>query len=545
MRASLAAIDGAPERPVIRVRPQADEVISEAIAALANVAGVFQRGGALVQVAREPARPTAINRPAGAPRIESLREPRILELLAGAARWAASRSGTQVLPPRWAVAGVAARGDYAGIPSLTGVAETPVLRADGTILARPGYDAATGLLYAPPVPLSLDIPSTPTRDDAARCARELLEVVQDFPFATATDRAAWVASLLTPLCRFAFDGPAPLFLIDGNTRGCGKGLSCDVVGLIATGREMTRLAPPERDEEMEKRITALALAGDSLVLIDNVASAFGWPSLDAALTGRTWNARVLGQSRMTGTLDLAATWYATGNNVILAADVVRRVLRIRLETLDERPEERSAFRHPDLRAYVRAERPRLLSAALTILRAYCLAGRPAQAVTPWGSFEAWSDLVRSAIVWAGIGDPAAGRADYTSQADQEHAILEALVAGLEAMDPTGRGVTVNDVIRRVRGLPEEALPGLLALRWAVEEVGGEEWSARRIGKRLAKLQRRVVAGRCIERMATDAHLGVVRWRAVNVQPQAPAGDDGAGMQGLAGSIEPCLAHVRD
>lgn len=41
-------------------------------------------------------------------------------------------------------------GDYApNLPVLHGVTHTPAMRADGTILDKPGYDTATGLLYLP------------------------------------------------------------------------------------------------------------------------------------------------------------------------------------------------------------------------------------------------------------------------------------------------------------------------------------------------------------------------------------------------------------
>ena len=45
-----------------------------------------------------------------------------------------------------------------------------------------------------------------------------------------------------------------------------------------------------------------------------------------------------------------------------------------------------------------------LVSALTVLRAYHVAGRPRQA-SPLGSFGEWSDLVRSALLWLGHADP--------------------------------------------------------------------------------------------------------------------------------------------
>ena len=65
---------------------------------------------------------------------------------------------------------------------------------------------------------------------------------------------------------------------------------------------------------------------------------------------------------------------------------------------------------------------------------------------PWGSFEAWSALVREAVVWAGLPDPAATRTELTSQADREAVVLYQLVAGWEEIDPTGNGLTVAELI---------------------------------------------------------------------------------------------------
>jgi len=44
-------------------------------------------------------------------------------------------------------------------------------------------------------------------------------------------------------------------------------------------------------------------------------------------------------------------------------------------------------------------------AALTILRAYHVAGRPKMPTNPLGSFEIWSRWVRDALIWLGEPDP--------------------------------------------------------------------------------------------------------------------------------------------
>ncbi len=234
--------------------------------------------------------------------------------------------------------------------------ESPVLRADGTILQTPGYDETTGLMFRPDAqfPPAVD---TLTRSDAEKAVQTLLEVVGDFPFATDAHRAAWLAATLTPLARFAYHGCSPLFLIDANVRGSGKSLLTDATSLIVAGREMARMSLPRDDDEFRKRITAIAVAGEPLILIDNIVGTLGSASLDAALTATSWSDRILGQTAMASCVPLFATWYATGNNIVLAADTARRTLHIRLESPEENPEERSGFRHADLLTWVRAERP--------------------------------------------------------------------------------------------------------------------------------------------------------------------------------------------
>lgn len=63
-----------------------------------------------------------------------------------------------------------------------------------------------------------------------------------------------------------------------------------------------------------------------------------------------------------------AEWEANGRRLPPrgASPSARRVVPCRLETAEEKPEERTGFRYPDLLAHVRAERPRLVCAGLTL-----------------------------------------------------------------------------------------------------------------------------------------------------------------------------------
>ncbi len=496
----LQALAGSetPRKLSIFVGVDEQRVVDEAVFALGRMPNVYQRAGALVHIVESSKPPRGIERPKEAPRIVRMPQPRLREVLATAARWVRDDKDKGVVPchpPDWAVKALDARGQWQEIPPIESVVTGPILRADGTVLQAPGYDAATGLYFVPDAhfPRMMD---NPTREDAEWALDVVLEIVADFPFKTEEHRAAWLAGVLTLPARWAFTGPVPLFLTDANVAGSGKTLANDAVGVVHTGQALPRMAAPRDDEEARKRITAVALAGEPAVLIDNVAGLLGSASLDAALTGTSWSDRILGRSEMTGALPLFTVWFATGNNVILGADTARRTLHIRLESPEERPEERTGFRHPDLLAWVRENRGRLAVACCTILRAFHLAGRPDQGLKPWGSFEGWSNLVRNAVVWCGMPDPGATREELQNTADRGAATLRQLIAGWQEADPEGRGMTVAAALKLLSDHPDD----YEALRAAVDEMTpiGKAPSSRSIAMKLHHLKGRVIGGRFID-----------------------------------------------
>lgn len=253
----------------------------------------------------------------------------------------------------------------------------------------------------------------------------------DFPFAQPVHRAAWFAGLLTGFARHAYEGFTPFFLVDGNVRGSGKSLLVDVAALISTGRTAARTTQASKEEEEEKQITSIALAGDPLILIDNINRPFGSGKFDAALTGEAWKGRLLATNTMPR-LKLSTVFWGTGNNVRFAAgvDTERRTLKIRFESLEENPEKRQAFRHPNLLQWVRDHRGRLAAAALTILSAYVRQGEADDLkLKTWGSFEQWSLIVRQCVHWVGLPDPYGAYEAMTESGDSTTSALEDLIEG--------------------------------------------------------------------------------------------------------------------
>jgi hypothetical protein len=531
----------------VRVELGTDEyrVNAEAEAALVEKAvGLYQRGGCLVRVLqREPDdRQDKVRRPQESLIVRDLPEAILREELTKYTDFVNVRKtkdgGTvEALahPPGHVVAAIARRGLWQGIPHLHGVVSHPVLLGDGSLLARPGYDAASGLLLRLPAGLDVQVKEQPTRDDAVLAIGVLLDVVSDFPFAGPAHQAAWLSSVLTPLARFAVDGPAPLFLVQGNVAGCGKGLLCDATSLVVQGRKFSVMGYTSDREELRKAITALALEGDELVLMDNITGAFGGDVLERALTCDRWEDRILGGNRKYDG-PLLVCWYGTANNPYPIGDMPRRLLPIGLLSPLEFPEDRSDFKYPDLRAHVLAHRGALLAAALTILRAYIVAGRPPQAICRWGSFDGWTDLIRGCLVWAGQPDPADSRDELRQEGNPEREALADLLAGIEALDPTGQGLTTSEIVHQSEYTQDPAVKALHEALFVLcyDRSGDGKLSPKSVGRKLFALRGRVVGGRYLERLQTSNKHSGNRWRVVRQSAGDGGGDFGDFGENLSG-----------
>ncbi len=415
------------QRPTIIVEPgEAHKTIAEAMQVIAKTDLLYVHGAELVTLELPPP-PTSVEqtkrdeegegdgltdlaprREPDSPHYISLSNGAVLELLSATIRWYKQDEKThdykQIDPPANIINAIHTRKRWKNIRRITGIISAPQFRYDGSLITEPGWDSITGLYLSNALKLDLDM--TPSRDRARRCIEELYECVCDFPFETPIDRTTWLAALLGTLVIPAAGCP-PLVTITSPAAGSGKSLLAHAIGVIVSGRRMACTPFTESDEEMRKRYMSHAMAGDQLILIDNVPNGtrFNWPSLDGALTASELNDRMLG----TNTIMRAKTfwaWFTTGNNIGATKDTMRRTLEISIIFEGDKPQNRKAsdFKHHPYLPWLFRERPRLLRAALELLLAYFNAGMPNSGLKPLGSFETWSRAVRDCLVWAGEDD---------------------------------------------------------------------------------------------------------------------------------------------
>ena len=392
------------------------------------------------------------------------------------------------------------------------VASHPILTYDNVLIDTEGYVAEAQVYIAPGAAIPT-VPTAPTQGDARAAYDVLMEPFSEFPCKEPGDWAAIAAAILTILHRFTTAGQRPLFLVTSSTRGTGKSRLANLIGTIATGIEPHGDSPTDDPDEEKKRMLAYALAGKHVLCFDNIADSLGNAALDAILTQSSISGRVLGATRVVEG-DNKFVLFATGNNPAIAEDTRRRTVEIRIDSGEERPENRNFTRSwSELEAFVAKNRPALLTAAFTILRAHTLAGKPRISRSRLGSFEAWDDTIRQAVIWASGDDPCHRQATAANQAIPE---LATLFSALLESFPAFKEFTVRDIITKASNSSN--------LRDAIGElkgyiVRGNEINAKALGKAIAHFNERTVDGHQL--LSRPSRTGVLCYRLAKVTATTP------------------------
>jgi putative DNA primase/helicase len=275
------------------------------------------------------------------------------------------------------------------------------MRPDCSILDTPGYDPTTQLFYAPVAGFVMPkVPEHPSREQALAARDVLLKPIRLYPF-TPLDRAVALSAEMTCACRGAL-GNVPATLLDATAAGSGKGKFAHVMAGIALGRRAPAVPPGHDRKELAKRVVAHLLTGTAFVFLDNLEQDIGGADLCSVLTESPISLRRLGVSEE-GEIDAKLIVVIAGNGPKPVGDMTRRVQKLCIDWRLPDPENQEfPFDPYKLALEMRGE---LLAAAFTIVRAYVHAGKPDR-LKQQGSFEEWSDLIRSALVWLGEADPA-------------------------------------------------------------------------------------------------------------------------------------------
>ncbi|WP_034435258.1 phage NrS-1 polymerase family protein [Candidatus Contendibacter odensensis] len=512
---------------VIKIRPgKLPSIVDRAEKeALFFGADFYQRVGMLVRPVKQDTSTgkKSIRIPAGALVLKEVNLPWLNRRFSQSAQWVKfNKEAEEWLPadppPKYAETLLALAGEWRA-PVLTGIIECPTLRREGSLLTQSGYDEESGL-YVDYTGDPIRVPDAPTSTDARAALEVLKEPFSEFPFAEGdVDLSVALAGLLTAIVRRSLR-TAPLFAFDAPVMGAGKGLIVNTIAMVATGRAAPAISQGKDEAEDEKRLGALLLQGVPLLNIDNIERDLQGDLLCSALTETSIAIRILGKSEVPN-MPSNVAMFATGNNLRARGDMVRRMLVCRIDPACERPDARAFQRN--LNEWVPANRARLLSAALTVLRAYIVAGKPKQDIPPYGSFEEWSGWVRSALVWAGMPDPNLTRTRLEAD-DAVTANLHSILT-LWFAEFGKNGMTAAEMAQQA-GLPGRSDLHRALLEVAVSRRDSEKVDALRLGHWLKRNKGKIASGLRLEKAGENTDAKIAYWRVSNRNSAKFTGDTG-------------------
>ena len=515
---SADAFDASGNRVIRHEQGQLPEIVDCVVRSLAEAddLNIFIHAGRLSRVypALE-AQSGSVHRPKGTLLLHDIDAAHLSELAGQAALHEKFDSRNEkyrrIDCPRRVTETLLARGHWPELRRLNGFVEAPIVTLDGKLIDSPGYDANTGLFLAhSDIPGYKRPPKSPSKAKAKQAADFLLKWIEQFPFVSDEDRSAALAMLITALVRRVLPA-APMFAITAPSAGTGKTLLANTGPIISTGRFGSVLSLGHDDAESEKRLGGVLLAGDGAILLDNIERPLSGDLLCQVLTQPTVRLRPLGGSGMVS-VPTNSLLLATGNNLIVISDLKRRVVLIRLDAKEERPEQRKFSR--DHLEDVFANRGAMISAALSIPLAYQGAGSPPiDGLYPFGGFEHWDVMVRRPLVWLGFPDPLLASEGLREQDPDLDAMLQLFSSWESAFGTTPK--TVAEVV--AAGMDTFMEPGNTGpvrpeLRDALQLVCSEKVNTRRLGFWLTAHCNRIIEGMQLVKGGRDAHAKVVKWR---------------------------------
>lgn len=321
------------------------------------------------------------------------------------------------------------------------------------VLTKPGYDASSGLYYAPPPGADfIAAPIKPTADDVQAALAIINDIDRDIPFSDGygenppdanepiysddvdedghrlpnykrghSSRANFRALCLQPFVRNLIPSVCPQYHIDKPESGTGAGLLVDMFANATNWQDRATVKTlPHGDEEIRKTLLSMLLSGRPYAFIDNVQTGVTNPDLMAMLTAGVYSGRMLGGLT---DVDVAVqlTMIMAGNNIAFKKDMLRRNVPILIDAETPNPEtDRQApgfFKHARIWAHLRdpETRVRLVWAYHVLANNWLAKGCPRPKLVPVvGSFEECGDVLGGILEAAGIHGFLATHAAYMS-----------------------------------------------------------------------------------------------------------------------------------
>jgi len=491
-------------KPVIRIiAGEIHRIADSAEVELTRSKKYYQRGNLIVAVFNDAGTHET--------RIQALSKPALVRALAGIAVWerfdGRAKDWVRIDPPERHASVLFDAANYPHLPALNGLARQPYLRLDGSLMNTAGYDISTGM-FGMFDAAQFAIPEKPSRMQAETALALLEDLLAEFRFAKDSDKAAALSAILAATIRPSL-ALAPMFHVRAHAVGSGKSYLCELITAFATPQRGTPTTFPADDEECRKLLLAELLRAPAVIEFDNLTSdLIAHKSLCTALTSELISGRILGVSK-TAAVSTRALFLSSGNNVGPVQDMARRCITISLDPAVEIPAART-FNRPDLIHELIQERERYVSAVLTIIRAWIVAGKPPTSCKSLASYGEWSDLCRQPLLWLGCVDPTSSVFKALAEDPDRETLARLLEAWYTEFGKTP--TMIREAMNAINQLRE------CELREVLQDIASErgEINRRKLGWWFKRHAGRVVNGLRLVRCSGNS--SAEKWRVESVSP---------------------------
>jgi hypothetical protein len=378
-----------------------------------------------------------------------------------------------------------------GLPEIKRILDVPIpirTQSGKTIYPKPGYNPSLKIYCETDVPEIKEI----GLDKALDVLRN--QVYLGFCFKDNLSKVHAIARLLTPYGRgiMGFHEKTPLWHFEANRPRAGKDYCAGITQIVYQGSAFEDAALGDSSEETRKRITSALVAGRRTMHFANCQGHISDRYFIQAITGPTFNTRMLGSTDAKSDLELPnEIEFSISANVGLTyrEDVGPRCRSIELAYFDENENSRQ-FPNNYLHAWVKDNRSLILSAIHTVFKHWQKMGCPG-GKTPFTSFPKWAEVIGGVMAAAGLGDPCLPDADHGKfGGDLKKITMEALYEHCYEVFPNDplKKTDIYDLI--IAGQKEDD-----RLSWFGDLEGIDKLTTRtKVGKAIKAYQGRELSG---------------------------------------------------
>jgi hypothetical protein len=319
-----------------------------------------------------------------------------------------------VVPSDHITGDIFASTNHSPLPKLERLVQQPFFDYKGALHSSPGFSSESRtILELTEGTTFYAVPEAPSPENI-RVALHLIDgTLAGFNFETEADRAHAIAMILLFLTRDMIDGPTPLHVVESSEFGAGKTHLVESIIMAITARDLETTAFPRGESEVSRHLTAQLLKSPQYLFFDNISDEVRISSAEfaQALTGSIRGGRILGKSKVVS-MSTRVIWLASGVNLSMSKELLRRSIRIRLKMATK-------FPHKDHLGWVMENRPKILWAGLTIVQAWIQNGRP-EANKSLRSFNRWARSIGGMLENVGINGLLDNQEEFTSAGDPLH-----------------------------------------------------------------------------------------------------------------------------